>query len=143
MNWVKLLSFGSLALIAFCLALVSVVDFLQPPAADAPSRYTSLPMLLLWGVMAVAAAFFLWRVRRKLRGSVLFLHFSFLVMLAGALTTHLFSENGKMELLLGAKPSDAFLRADGTVGHLPFAVQLTHCETQRHADGDAPKNLHE
>lgn len=141
MNWVKLLSFGSLALIAVCLALVSVVDFLQPPAAEAPSRYTSLPMLLLWGVMAVAATFFLWRVRRKLRGPVLLLHFSFLVMLAGALTTHLFSENGKMELLLSAKPSDAFLRADGTVGHLPFAVQLTHCETQHHADGDAPKNF--
>lgn len=141
MKWIKLLSFGSLALMAVALAVVSVADFLQPAAADAPLRYTSPVLLLLWGVMAVSAVWLLWRGRRRLRFPILLLHLAFLVMLAGAFTTHLFSEDGKMELQVGTKPSDAFLRTDGTVGHLPFSVQLERCETLCHGEDGQPKDF--
>lgn len=141
MKWIKLLSFGSLALMAVALAVVSVTDFLQPTVASAPSRYTSPALFLLWGVMVASAALLLWQRRCRLRFPILLLHLAFLVMLAGAFTTHLFSEDGKMELLVGAKPSDAFLRTDGTVGHLPFSVQLERCETLCHDKENLPKDF--
>ena len=76
----------------------------------------------LWALLAaVAVVYFLSRRIRRL--SVVVLHFSFLVILLGALLTHLTASQGILHL----RPNEtalSYVLADGTLRPLPFSVKL-------------------
>ena len=76
----------------------------------------------LWAALAaVAVAYFLKRRVRRL--SVVVLHLSFVVILLGALLTHLTASQGILHL----RPNDTafeYMLSDGTLRPLPFSVKL-------------------
>lgn len=87
-----------------------------------------------WAAMAALAA--AWIVCRKVRRpSVLTLHLSFAVILAGALLTHLTAEEGTLHLRQGVT-TDSYSRqtdAGSTVGtEMPFSVRLDSFRIQHH-----------
>ena len=77
---------------------------------------------LLWALLAaVSIAWFLKRRVRRL--SVVVLHLSFVVILLGALLTHLFSRQGAILLREGV-PSAQYMTDDGLLHDLPFTLRL-------------------
>ena len=76
----------------------------------------------LWTLLtAVGVA---WLLKRRVRRlSTVVLHLSFVVILAGALFTHLFSKQGMVHLRQDV-PSSQYVAADGLVHQLPFSLRL-------------------
>lgn len=81
---------------------------------------------LLWALLAAVAA--IWIARRRMRRwPQLSLHISFLIILAGALLTHLTAEKGMIHLRMG-ETTDTYYENNGIEGvaerRLPFALRL-------------------
>lgn len=90
----QLISFILLAAVAATLAVISCIP-------DAGTAYTSLPMILLWGGVAVSAIYYIFRWKLFNRISLFLLHLSFLVILAGAAVTHFTGTSHTLHLRTG------------------------------------------
>ena len=86
--------------------------------------YHSVPFMALWGILGVLMIFSLWKKTFFQVGPKILLHFSFLLILAGALTTFLTSKKGMMHLRMG-EPTFQYVE-EGTrkVLDLPFTLTL-------------------
>ena len=101
--------------------------------------YGSWWMIVLWAVLVALSIFYiLWRRVKRL--SMMTLHLSFIVILAGALLTHLTSKSGMIHLRKGElTTSYSAQSADGEAVRLslPFSIMLTHFEVKKHKGTDA------
>ena len=91
---------------------------------------------MLWACLtAVAVA---WIIRRRMRRWYLvMLHASFVVILAGALLTHLTSWQGTLHLRTGETVSE-YTTPEGTLRSMPFALALNSFTIKYHAGTAAP-----
>ncbi len=101
--------------------------------------YGSWWVVALWALLVVAGIAYI--VKRKVRHiPTLLLHLSFVVILIGALLTHLSAKQGMIDLRLGT-PNDKYVTSDSNGGmaeeKLPFKLQLNKFETQYHSGTDA------
>ena len=94
---IKIISFFSLAVVAAILAVTTVGVNAGWPA----SVYTSWPMVCLWAFTAVTALAYMLRVHLYKRPAVFGIHAAFLLILAGALCTHLTSTEKRVHLRVG------------------------------------------
>ncbi len=90
--------------------------------------------VLLWAVMAALGVFYI--TRRKVKAaSTLLLHLSFVVILAGALLTHLTASRGMVHLRIG-EPVSSYVADGGSDGQkevkLPFTLCLSNFEMKMH-----------
>lgn len=99
--------------------------------------YGSWWFVALWAVMAIASLAY--SLRRKLhkRLAVMMLHISFVVILAGALTTFLTARRGKVHLRQGI-PTNTYSHDDGRSELLPFTLELTKFNIEYYPGTDAP-----
>lgn len=93
----------------------------------------------LWILLVLAATIYI--LKRRVRHiPTLVLHFSFIVILAGAFLTHISARQGMIDLRLG-KPADTYYTSDGNHGmaeeRLPFSLRLDKFETLYHSGTDA------
>lgn len=100
--------------------------------------YGSWWFCTLWGLLAVIG--FIYIIKRKVKHvGTLAIHVSFLVILLGALLTHLTAKRGMIHLRVG-QPTDTYITSDGNHGmkevKLPFSLKLQKFDTQYH-DGTA------
>ena len=101
--------------------------------------YASPYFVLCWGAMAVCSISYL--VRRKVwkRASVFLLHVAFLVILSGALLTHLTGYQGSVRLRLDVgSPVTAFTARDGTAVDFPFLLSLEDFRLEYYPGTSAP-----
>lgn len=94
---IKIISFFSLAVVTAILAVTTVGVNAGWPA----SVYTSWPMVCLWAFTAVTALAYMLRVHLYKRPAVFGIHAAFLLILAGALCTHLTSTEKRVHLRVG------------------------------------------
>ena len=85
---------------------------------------------LLWGLLAAAGVCWLVKCRVRRFGTVV-LHLSFVVILLGALLTHISARRGIVHLREGATVS-TYLAENGGLQPLPFAVRLDRFEITYH-----------
>lgn len=100
---IKIISFFSLAVVTATLAVTTVGVNAGWPA----SVYTSWPMVCLWTFTAIAAVAYILRVRLYRHPSVFGIHAAFLLILAGALCTHLTSTEETLHLRVGERSPEA------------------------------------
>lgn len=86
--------------------------------------YGSPAFLCAWGVMAAGGLVYLLTRRSSLRPAVLLLHLSWLVILGGALLTHLTGRQGSLHLRTGEPQTAAYTGSDGVSEQLPFSIRL-------------------
>ena len=87
--------------------------------------YHNPAFIALWGVVAASGIAWLLARRVQRHFATLLLHLSFAVILAGALTTYLTGEKGRVHLRTG-EPVSTFETEDGRIRPLPAALRLDH-----------------
>lgn len=101
--------------------------------------YGSWWFVLLWTLLAAFGLFYLLKSGVRHPGTIA-IHVSLLIILLGALLTHLTSRQGMLHLREG-RITDAYVIPDAELGmksvKLPFKVKLNHFETQYHAGTQA------
>lgn len=87
----------------------------------------------LWGIMAVASVWYMVQVRLWHRPAVALLHLSFLIILVGALVTHIWGRSGRVHVRLD----------EGIVAQsieLPFQLSLKSFEIEYYEDSISPRD---
>ena len=132
----KVLSFGSLAAVIVMMMAATVLEKLQGSTVAFRAVYHSPVFFALWAVAAVAGL--VWLLGRGVakRRATLFLHLSLVLILAGALVTHLTGVQGRVHLRVG-ESAKTFFDANGREHPLPFWwLQLDDFEVEYY-DGSA------
>ena len=100
--------------------------------------YHTIWFCCLWGALAAMTVVVLVRQRLWRRLPTLLLHGSFLVILAGAMTTFLCGRKGYVHLTVGSE-MNCFLEQDGRqVVELPFTLRLDSFRIEYYPGTDAP-----
>lgn len=118
------------------MGIATIIEKIQGQNYVHNTIYGSWWFIALWALLAIAALAFLVQKRVHKRCAVFLLHVSFLVMLAGALTTHLTAQSGTLHLRTG-KSVNTFTGKDCTMQELPFDITLTRFEIVTYPGSDA------
>ena len=100
--------------------------------------YNAWAFKVLWLAIVVSGGIVLWQKRMWRRWTVLMLHLSFVVILAGALLTNLTSKKGMLHLRQGV-PADRFLMNDH-LEELPFLLRLDTFHIECYPGTEAPQD---
>lgn len=136
----KTLSFGTLALVALLLMVATIVEKVHGTEYVTSHIYTSWWMIALWALAAVAGTLYLVGQRVWRRVCTFGLHVALLLILIGALTTHLTGLRGYMHLRQDMPPEKTFATPDGIEHVLPFCVALRDFEVECYEGTEAPKD---
>ena len=115
----KVLSFGSLAAVIVMMMAATVLEKLQGTSAALRLVYHSPVFIALWAVGAVTGLAWLLSRGVAKRRATLLLHLALVLILAGALVTHLTGVQGRVHLRVG-ESVETFVDANGRAHPLPF-----------------------
>ena len=100
--------------------------------------------IALWGLLALTGCRLMYKKKLWKRPPVLVLHLSFLVILAGALTTHITSRRGMLHLREGEATRTCWVKNEQglyiNTEELPFYLALRDFEVLYDADGVTPSD---
>ena len=134
----RLLAFGSLAVIIVAMVAATFVEKTRGTDFSFSLVYHNPAFIALWGVAAVFGLILLFKTNSKAVFTLL-LHCSMAVMLAGALVTHLFSQEGMISLDKGV-PNSIVVTDSGKNIQLPFTLTLREFEIERYPGSMAPSD---
>lgn len=117
-----------------CMAAATIVEKSQGTDYAHAHYYGAWWFILIWAVLAALGAFYI--IKRKVKcASTLALHLSFIIILAGALLTHISAKRGMIHLRIG-QPTDTYMAQDEEQGmkeeKLPFSLCLQKFEAKMH-----------
>lgn len=142
MKLLRTLSFGLTGLLVLAMMVATLLEKQYGTPFAVQYIYNSPAFIACWGIMAVLASAYLWCRKVQKRTSVFLLHLSFIVILAGALTTHLSGIQGKVHLRQDApQPTETFLTAHDEVHQFPFKLSLKEFELAYYPGTVAPMNF--
>ena len=124
MNTLKYLSFGLTGLLVLAMMTATILEKAYGTDFVLSQIYGSPFFVAAWTVVAVSSFIYLMRHRMPKKSFTFLLHFSFLVILAGALTTYLFGRQGSLHLRTGDTPVHDYVQPDIHLETFPFPVRL-------------------
>ncbi len=119
----KLLSYGSAAILITMMVAATVVEKFHGTETALAAIYHNPIFFALWAVLAASGLALLVRRGGASRPATLALHVALMLILAGALITHLSGQSGSIHLREGEATAAVELE-DGTALELPFALEL-------------------
>ena len=137
MKWTKILILALYTLIVVCIGLATVIEKYRGTAFVSDTIYGAWWFVALWAVLTVAALAYIVRQQLYKRMAVFLLHLSFVIILAGALTTHLFARRGIVRLRTGV-PEMTYIDQEQRVHHLSFSILLKEFRIVNYPGTDAP-----
>lgn len=131
---VKKIIFILYILVLVCMAAATIVEKSQGTDYAHAHYYGAWWFILIWAVLAALGAFCI--IKRKVKcASTLALHLSFIIILLGALLTHVSAKRGMIHLRIG-QPTDTYMAQDEEQGmkeeKLPFSLCLQKFEAKMH-----------
>ena len=131
---VKKIIFILYILVLVCMAAATIVEKSQGTDYAHAHYYGAWWFILIWAVLAALGAFYI--IKRKVKcASTLALHLSFIIILMGALLTHVSAKRGMIHLRIG-QPTDTYMAQDEEQGmkeeKLPFSLCLKKFEAKMH-----------
>ena len=131
------IAFGCAAILVVCMAAISVFEKVAGTEAAMEYGYHSPVFIILWAAVAVSGAVWMcrWYGRRFRQGrsvsmsagrlpvATISIHLAFVMILAGALVTHVTGEQGTVHLRTGDGKAVSFVTDDG-ISDLPFGIAL-------------------
>ena len=134
---IKITIFALYTLIVACIGIATIVEKYHGTAFVGEHIYGAWWFSVLWGMLTVASLAYIMKQRLYKRVAVFLLHASFVVILAGALTTHLTARRGTVRLRIGI-PEKVYVDNDRRVEHLPFTLTLKEFRIINYPGTDAP-----
>lgn len=125
-------------IVVVVMAAATIVEKYQGTSYVSEYIYGAWWFSALWALLTAVAVFYFIR-RRVRRPSVVALHLSFVVILAGALLTHLTARRGAVHLRTG-ETTNHYQTPDLQEHTLPFTISLRHFEVQYHEGTQAPSD---
>lgn len=129
------ISFSLMGVIILLLISGSVVEQICGTAVAVRYVYTAPWTIALWAAAVVTAVWYMLTVRVYKQVITCLLHFSFVVILTGALLTHCFAERGTLHLRMDGTPAETENIS------LPFEVALTDFEVDYYEGTTAPMDF--
>ena len=131
---VKKIIFILYILVLVCMATATIVEKSQGTDYVHAHYYGAWWFILIWAALAALGAFYI--IKRKVKcASTLALHLSFLIILAGALLTHVSAKRGMIHLRIN-QPVNTYMASDEEQGmkeeKLPFSLCLQKFEAKMH-----------
>ena len=102
--------------------------------------YHSLWFCLLWGFISVLSLVVIFKRKMWRQFSVFCLHLSFLVILAGALTSYMTSKDGTLHLRQGSTADYFFLKKTNESSPLSFSLRLDSFTVECYPGTTAPSD---
>ncbi len=126
----KIFTFSLLAILIATLVVATIYEKTAGTPAVVGNIYGSWWFASLWAIECVAALVYL--IKRKIfrRPASTLLHCSFIIILAGALITHIFGIQGTMHLRTGEAANVYENKETGSIDMLPFKVSLKKFQLQ-------------
>lgn len=125
-------------LLTVVLAVATFVEYAQGTAFVTEYIYHSVPFVVLWGALGVLMIFSLLEKKNFQVWPKILLHLSFVMILAGALTTFLTSRKGMMHLRM-SEPTFQYIEGETRmVCNVPFALELDTFYIDYYPGTDAP-----
>lgn len=134
-----IISYSTLAAVILMMMAATVLE--RTNGSDFSFRwvYHNPLFFILWAVLSVTGLCLLVSSKAGKSPWTLLLHVSFVIILAGALTTHLTGEDGLVRLPRGEEVSQ-WERSDGTLRPLPCPMTLEEFEIQYYSGSQAPSD---
>lgn len=140
MKILRNLSFGLLGLLVCVLMVATCVEKVWGTPFVVRHVYGSPWFVACWALMAVVGIGYLWcRQVQKRRATFLF-HFSLVLILLGALVTHVWGVQGRVHLRQG-EAVEAFTTSEGQTAAFPFRLSLEEFKVEYYAGTSAPKDF--
>ncbi|MBO4851233.1 MAG: cytochrome c biogenesis protein CcsA [Prevotella sp.] len=133
----KKLIFALYTLIVVCIGFATIIEKHSGTGFVNEHVYGTWWFAGLWVVLSVAACAYVIRQQLYKRAAVMLLHVAFVVILTGALVTHLFARSGTIRLRTGI-PSRTYIDKDGHYQQLPFSLTLKEFSIIYYPGTDAP-----
>lgn len=125
-------------LLTAVLAIATLIEHSQGTAFVTKHIYHSVPFMILWAVLSVLMIFSLSEKKNFQVVPKILLHFSFVVILVGALTSYLTSSKGMIHLRMGV-PSCQYIEEESRIMcDLPFSLTLDTFYINYYPGTDAP-----
>ena len=124
-------------LVIACIGLATVIEKYRGTDYVSEHIYGAWWFSALWAMLTVAGLASIMQQRLYKRMSLLLLHGAFVVILAGALTTHLFAQRGTVRLRTNIA-EQSFTGNDSRVRPLPFTLTLKDFHIVNYPGTDAP-----
>ena len=134
----KKLIFALYTLIVVCIGFATVIEKYHGTAFVGEHIYGAWWFSALWGFLVVAALAYMMKQKLYKRTALMLLHMSFVVILAGALTTHLLAHRGTVRLVTNLTENTFVNQKDNIVEHLPFSLTLKEFRIVNYPGTDAP-----
>ena len=136
-NIYKHISFISLSVTIAVMVAATIVEKLQGTEFVLDNIYHSPIFFALWAVTAISGLCYIFSVKMQRSPFTLTLHLSFVLILVGALVTHLSGVSGMLHLREG-EVAESFELDEGGTAELPFSISLNKFEIQYYPDSKAP-----
>lgn len=134
----KYLSFGLLSLCVLVLMCATILEKIYGSDVVMNKIYCSTPMIILWSIITVSSIIYLLKMRVHRQCITFGIHFSFALILFGALITHVDGIQGVLHLRIGDTNIKEFIKSDNKPESLPFEVSLKDFELKYYTGTNAP-----
>ena len=132
----KKVTFTLYAIVILVMAMATVVEKTQGTPYVLGNVYGSWWFTGLWALLSVGGIAYI--LQRKVRRvSVLLLHLSFVIILVGALLTHLTAWQGTVHLRKDQPVKMCMVESEGMVKELPFTITLDSFNIKYHQGTEA------
>ena len=125
-----------LLLVAVILVMVAAT-LIEKQMGSAAMIFGSWWFASLWAILAVCGLCYAFRRKLYKKPATMLLHLAFVVILAGALITHLFGQQGTVHLRVG-HPTAEYITSDNLVHHFPFFLKLEKFEVEYYPGTQSP-----
>ena len=136
----KKITFSLCGVILLVLVAATIVEQNYGTEVAVNYFYTSPATLLLWAATVCCAVVYMFQCHLQKHLVTLLLHLSFVVILTGALTTHLFGQHGTLHLRFGTSATEFTIKNKGTQ-QFPFAVALDDFRLTYYAGTQSPMDF--
>lgn len=137
-NWLKFLSFGGLFLLIAMMIMATVLEKFHGSAWTSIYFYGSPLFIGLWWTVSLSSICYLTKRKLWKKPATFLLHISFILILTGAFTTHVYGIQGRVHLRCNEPPSDTFVTDDGQSRNLPFRIRLLTFKAESYMGSFAP-----
>ena len=133
----KKLIFTLYTLVIACIGFATVIEKYRGTTFVGEHIYGAWWFSALWALLTVFSLAYIMKQRLYKRFAVMLLHISFVVILAGALTTHLFARRGTIRLRTNVAET-TYIDKFSKVERLPFSLTLKEFRIVNYPGTDAP-----